>query len=87
MVFIFHMLLLFLFLQSTIACDIIVCYILKGRDYYKKKKYMNVNPDDDADYQVSQIPSLSNQYDRFRSLVFEPVGFGIKIPVPVASAG
>ncbi|XP_071790376.1 P2X purinoceptor 4-like [Asterias amurensis] len=38
--------------MSTIACDIIVCYILKGRDYYKKKKYMNVNPDDDADYQV-----------------------------------
>ncbi|XP_022108443.1 P2X purinoceptor 4-like isoform X2 [Acanthaster planci] len=31
--------------MSTVACDIIVCYIMKGHEYYKKKKYLTVKPD------------------------------------------
>ncbi|XP_038059541.1 P2X purinoceptor 4-like [Patiria miniata] len=38
---------------ATSACDIIVCYVMKGHAYYKKKKYLNVQSgaDNDPDYE------------------------------------
>ena len=37
---------IFLCFQATILCDIVVLYVLKGKDLYKKKKYLEVMGDD-----------------------------------------
>ena len=37
---------IFLCFQATILCDIVVLYVLKGKDVYKKKKYLEVMGDD-----------------------------------------
>ena len=38
-------------MQATIICDVLVLYVVKGRNYYRENKYQNVN-DPGHDYEV-----------------------------------
>ena len=43
-------------MQATIISDVIVLYVLKSRNYYRQKKYLNVANPTTGDYDIIDSP-------------------------------
>ena len=46
---------LFLPLQATVLCDIVVLYVLQKKYFYREKKYLMVDTDTDSEPESEQV--------------------------------